>query len=118
QPLTSGNLSWPSVRPLNHKGTLESMPESELPDPIEIRKTDPRKRETRSLGATSQRARLVSLDALRGFDMFWIVGGDSLVRALAVLTGWPYAVWGANQLEHVEWNGFVFYDLIFPLFLF
>ena len=62
--------------------------------------------------------RLRSLDALRGFDMFWIVGGDALGRALGK---WYYGSpnnWVAEQLEHAEWEGFRFYDLIFPLFLF
>jgi predicted acyltransferase len=27
------------------------------------------------------------------------------------------ALWG-KQMEHVAWNGFAFYDLIFPMFLF
>lgn len=62
--------------------------------------------------------RLYSLDALRGFDMFWIMGGESIFIALAALTGWPVSEWFANQLEHVPWHGFVFYDMIFPLFLF
>ncbi len=62
--------------------------------------------------------RLLSLDALRGFDMFWIISGEFLVRALRDLTGWNWTVWLSIQLEHVEWNGFHFYDLIFPLFLF
>lgn len=62
--------------------------------------------------------RLRSLDALRGFDMFWIAGGDALFGALADLTGWPALVWWKGQLEHVEWNGFRFEDMIFPLFLF
>lgn len=63
-------------------------------------------------------ARLYSLDALRGFDMFWIMGGEGIFTGLAVLTGWPAFEWIAGQLEHVEWHGFVFYDMIFPLFLF
>jgi predicted acyltransferase len=62
--------------------------------------------------------RLYSLDALRGFDMFWIMGGESIFIALAALTGWPVFQWFATQLEHVPWNGFHFYDMIFPLFLF
>jgi predicted acyltransferase len=62
--------------------------------------------------------RLYSLDALRGFDMFWIIGGEGIFIALASLTGWPFLKWWAGQLEHVEWHGFVFYDMIFPLFLF
>lgn len=62
--------------------------------------------------------RLQSLDALRGFDMFWIMGGEHMFIALAALTGWPVLTWWAGQLDHVAWNGFAFYDMIFPLFLF
>jgi predicted acyltransferase len=62
--------------------------------------------------------RLLSIDALRGFDMFWIIGGDALLPALAIWAGWPYKKQIAEQLEHVPWEGFHFYDLIFPLFLF
>src|ERR1700688_2231473 len=62
--------------------------------------------------------RLYSLDALRGFDMFWILGAEEIVNTLAQATGSPF--WGgfANQLTHPAWNGFHLYDLIFPLFLF
>ncbi len=62
--------------------------------------------------------RLASLDALRGFDMLWIVGGDVLVQALA--KAFPGPFFGAldGQMRHVPWSGFHFYDLIFPLFLF
>jgi len=62
--------------------------------------------------------RLHSLDALRGFDMFWITGGDAIFTSLAALTGWPLLKWWAGQLEHVPWSGFHAYDMIFPLFLF
>jgi predicted acyltransferase len=62
--------------------------------------------------------RLVSLDALRGFDMLWIAGGEYLMVVLAAYTGWPFFQWAAGQMEHVEWEGFRFYDMIFPLFLF
>lgn len=62
--------------------------------------------------------RLLSLDALRGFDMFWIMGGEDIVKAAAVLTTWPWLVSFAGQFHHPEWNGFTLYDLIFPLFLF
>lgn len=62
--------------------------------------------------------RLKSLDALRGFDMFWITGGASLLTALAQLSGaeWMNAL--SLQMEHAVWKGFYFYDLIFPLFMF
>jgi predicted acyltransferase len=62
--------------------------------------------------------RLVSIDALRGFDMFWIIGGDALFTALARWGKWPFSQQIEDQLEHVPWEGFRFYDLIFPLFLF
>jgi len=62
--------------------------------------------------------RLYSLDALRGFDMFWIIGGEGIFIGLATLTGWPVLQWWAGQLHHTAWHGFSFYDMIFPLFLF
>jgi len=65
-----------------------------------------------------EKARLLALDALRGFDMFWIIGGDAFFRSLAEVTNWGWARAWAVQLEHVEWAGFHFYDLIFPLFMF
>ena len=68
--------------------------------------------------APSTTGRLHSLDALRGFDMFWIMGGEGIFFALAALTGWPFFQWWENQLHHAPWHGFRFYDMIFPLFLF
>ena len=65
-----------------------------------------------------QPARLISLDALRGFDMFWIVGGDALVGALRKLSDGPVMQGLAGQLDHVAWAGFHFEDLIFPMFVF
>ncbi|MGF2413894.1 acyltransferase family protein [Ferruginibacter sp.] len=85
--------------------------------------------------------RLVSLDALRGFDMFWIISGEGIFHGLAnvVLTNhnlyrnpadwqietngtlnlWERITVGiSNQLHHTPWNGFTFYDVIFPLFIF
>jgi predicted acyltransferase len=62
--------------------------------------------------------RLMSIDALRGFDMFWIVGGDRVARALGKWLDTPESRRFAEQFEHVKWAGFRFYDLIFPLFLF
>ena len=63
-------------------------------------------------------SRLVSLDALRGFDMFWILGGDSLAYALGKVSDAPWARVLSEQLDHVAWEGFHFYDLVFPLFVF
>lgn len=68
---------------------------------------------------SSSSKRLLSLDALRGADMFFIVGGEALIIALAALfpqSGFMQAL--AVQMEHVDWHGFHFMDLVFPLFLF
>ena len=62
--------------------------------------------------------RLLSLDALRGFDMMWIVGADAFGTAFAHLNGGRPSRLLAAQLDHVGWVGFHFYDLIFPLFVF
>lgn len=62
--------------------------------------------------------RFVSIDALRGFDMFWIIGAGSIVHALRGISDAPPVKLLADQLEHVDWAGFHFYDLIFPLFVF
>ncbi len=62
--------------------------------------------------------RLYSLDALRGFDMFWIMGAEEIFHTLAKITGFPLWVTMSEQLTHPDWHGFAFYDLIFPLFLF
>jgi len=62
--------------------------------------------------------RIVSVDALRGFDMFWIIGGGEVFRSLAGLWTHPAAQKIQGQLEHVAWQGFHFEDLIYPLFMF
>lgn len=85
--------------------------------------------------------RLLSLDALRGFDMFWIISGEGIFHGLANVVmnnhglihnaqDWTIAtnthlslterliVGISNQLHHTPWNGFTFYDMIFPLFIF
>ncbi|MDB5294001.1 MAG: hypothetical protein JWL69_5242 [Phycisphaerales bacterium] len=69
--------------------------------------------------------RLVSLDALRGFDMFWIIGIDAVIDAFM---RWPRVTGSgpvaqglrlvATQLQHKDWEGIAFEDLIFPLFVF
>ncbi|WP_288130611.1 transmembrane glucosamine N-acetyltransferase NagX [Microbulbifer sp.] len=66
----------------------------------------------------SKKQRLASVDALRGFDMFWIIGGEALFLPLFALTGWSVFHFGHGQMQHTQWHGFSFYDLIFPLFIF
>jgi len=63
-------------------------------------------------------ARLISLDALRGFVMFWIMSGEHIIHALAKAAPIPVFIWMSSQLHHAEWNGITFYDMIFPVFLF
>jgi predicted acyltransferase len=60
----------------------------------------------------------MSLDALRGFDMFWIAGGSTIFNAFTAGTQNEFLKALQTQLKHVEWEGFRFIDLIFPLFLF
>lgn len=67
--------------------------------------------------STEKGARLLSLDALRGFDMFFIMGGGPLMIAICAALGAPDCAF-ARQFRHVPWAGFAFEDLIFPLFLF
>jgi predicted acyltransferase len=60
----------------------------------------------------------MSIDALRGFDMFWIIGGWYIFNALdtALDNSTTNAI--MKQLTHAKWEGFTFEDLIMPLFLF
>lgn len=89
----------------------------------------------------SVQGRLQSLDALRGFDMFWIISGEGIFHGFASVIKQKYSLqqstvdWQirmtndvtpierffvtiSNQLHHTVWNGFTFYDVIFPLFIF
>jgi predicted acyltransferase len=50
--------------------------------------------------------------------MLWIVGADALGNALDGLAGGPVVRVLAGQFHHATWEGFTFYDLIFPLFVF
>jgi len=62
--------------------------------------------------------RLLSIDALRGFDMFWIMGGAPFVMDFFRWFANPLPAWLERQFDHVPWQGFVAWDLIMPLFLF
>ena len=61
--------------------------------------------------------RLLSLDALRGFDMFFITGGAAAISGICAALGCQDG-WLAVQMKHVEWTGLAQHDTIFPLFLF
>ena len=79
---------------------------------------EPRPATSASSPSNTLPPRLTSLDALRGFDMFWIAGADDIVLALKSASAAAPIAFVATQLEHVPWEGFRFYDLIFPLFVF
>lgn len=52
--------------------------------------------------------RLQSIDALRGFDMFWIMGVGGVFVQLAAIEQTPFWSTVAMQFEHPYWNGFTF----------
>lgn len=71
-----------------------------------------------SINRNNSTTRLLSIDALRGFDMLLIVGAGELIYSLKDKTHYSWVNALTNQFEHSVWNGFTFYDFIFPLFLF
>jgi predicted acyltransferase len=68
--------------------------------------------------------RIASVDALRGFNIFWLLGADAMAWAFSEMTyGQGPVLQGigdflGRQLAHVYWEGMSFYDLIFPLLIF
>ncbi len=50
--------------------------------------------------------------------MFWIVGAEEIVHALHKISTAGVFGFLATQFTHKTWQGFAFYDLIFPLFVF
>jgi predicted acyltransferase len=77
-----------------------------------------------ALPAAIQTQRIVSIDALRGLNMFWIMGVDGAMWSLADMSRDQDPVVSGigsflrDQFNHVPWEGLRFYDLIFPLFIF
>ena len=62
--------------------------------------------------------RLACIDILRGFDMFFLVGAGEVLRRLIRGFDSPALEPLYRQFQHVNWEGFVAWDLIMPLFLF
>ena len=68
--------------------------------------------------------RVASIDALRGFTMLCILGGDGFANAIGEMSSGNETALGAigrafgGQFVHVDWEGYTFYDLIFPMFIF
>ena len=68
--------------------------------------------------ASTESSRILAIDVLRGFDMFWIIGGAAIFTNLATLIPPEIQNLILTQLSHSQWQGFTFYDLIMPLFMF
>ena len=62
--------------------------------------------------------RLASLDILRGFDLFLLVFFQPVLGALARQMNMPFLDSIIYQFDHEVWEGFRFWDLVMPLFLF
>ena len=76
------------------------------------------------LPSVSQLPRVVSIDALRGLNIFCVIGLDGVMWGLAEMSQGKGTVVSAtgsfigDQFTHVDWEGLRFYDFIFPLFIF
>ena len=70
------------------------------------------------INTSSDPKRLFSLDALRGFDMLFIMGLSSVMTGLCIAFGFDDGCWLVRQMRHAQWHGFTQRDTIFPLFLF
>lgn len=64
--------------------------------------------------------RIVSIDALRGWDMLLLCGGATALRMLLEWQGGDaMPQWLMQQFVHAEWGkGFTCWDLVMPLFIF
>ncbi len=65
-----------------------------------------------------QPVRLGSIDVLRGFDLFCLVFFQPVLMAVSQAMDVPWMHTLVTPFEHVEWEGFAFWDIIMPLFMF
>ena len=65
-----------------------------------------------------QPQRLESLDVLRGFDLFMLVGLETAIHQLASAVDTPSFHSFMWCFTHVDWEGFSTWDLVMPLFMF
>ena len=70
------------------------------------------------VNAEQTKKRILSIDALRGFDMMWIIGFGMFLRLAGRASGTDIGSAIADQMEHVRWDGLHLHDLIFPIFIF
>ena len=67
----------------------------------------------------NENKRLLSLDVLRGLDLFMLVGLQPVLSALLIeLDCEVLNNTLLYQLDHAEWEGLRVWDLVMPLFLF
>ena len=63
--------------------------------------------------------RLLSLDVLRGLDLFMLVGLQPVMwQILPKIESHFFNTTLLQQIDHVQWEGFSAWDLVMPLFLF
>lgn len=67
---------------------------------------------------TKPQQRLVSLDVLRGADLFFLVALQPLLWKLCEAYQSPFSLALKAQIDHVAWQGFSVWDIVMPLFLF
>jgi len=65
-----------------------------------------------------QPQRLESLDVLRGFDLFMLVGLETAIHQLSSAVDTPSFHSFMWCFSHVDWEGFSPWDLVMPLFMF
>ena len=65
-----------------------------------------------------EKKRILSIDALRGFDMMWIAGVDKVLKRAGAAMNNDFGVAMAAQMKHVDWAGLHIIDLVFPTFVF
>lgn len=65
-----------------------------------------------------EKKRILSIDALRGFDMMWIAGVDRVLKRAGAALNNDFGTAMAAQMQHVPWEGLHIIDLVFPTFVF
>lgn len=70
------------------------------------------------MSKTFQSVRLGSIDVLRGFDLFCLVFFQPVLMAVSQAMDVPWMHTLVSPFDHVEWEGFAFWDIIMPLFMF
>lgn len=86
--------------------------------PVETKKADDAPSAASEPERVRASKRLMSLDALRGLNMLFIIGLSTVIVNVCNLCPGAISDVIAEQMKHVDWNGIRHHDMIFPLFLF